>query len=31
MTTLDNLLGIIPTPDGDTYDHERDGKRLATH
>ena len=27
---LDNLLGIIPTPDGDTYDHERDGQRLAT-
>ena len=25
---LDNLLGIIPTPDGDTYDHERDGQRL---
>lgn len=28
---LDNLLGIIPTPDGDTYDHERDGQQLATH
>ena len=27
---LDNLLGIIPTPDGDTYHHERDGQRLAT-
>lgn len=27
---LDNLLGIIPTPDGDTYDHDRDGQRLST-
>ena len=30
MTTLDNILDLIPTPDGDTYDHERDGQRLAT-
>lgn len=30
MTTLDNILGLTDTPAGDTYDHERDGQRLAT-
>lgn len=27
---LDNLLGLVPTPSGDTYDHDRDGARLAS-
>lgn len=30
MTTLDDILGLIPTPIGDTYHHDRDGHRLST-